>query len=124
MRFSISFDKIIVLFTILTIRKSMLISDLESFSIFHNFLLVGLLASNMEELFLKRSKIAQNKINVSENRTFTRLGEVNNNILQNSEETNPQDKVGKTPLHYAAEDGKFTVCKLIIDKIGELLFTY
>ena len=76
----------------------------------------------MEEFFLKCSKKGQNEINVSANKTFTKLGEVNNNILLNSENKNPQDKVGKTPLHYAAEDGKFTVCKLIIDKIGELLF--
>ena len=71
---------------------------------------------------MKCSKKGQNEINVSANKTFTKLGEVNNNILLNSENKNSQDKVGKTPLHYAAEDGKFTVCKLIIDKIGELLF--
>ena len=100
----------------------MLISNIESFLIFHHFLLVGLLASNMEELFLKCSKIDQNEINVSVNKTSSKLGEVNNNIFLNSEDKNPQDKVGKTPLHYAAEDGKFTVCKNIIDKIGELLF--
>ena len=76
----------------------------------------------MEELFLKCSKIDQNEINVSVNKTSSKLGEVNNNIFLNSEDKNPQDKAGKTPLHYAAEDGKFTVCKLIIDKIGELLF--
>ena len=70
----------------------------------------------MEGLFLKCSKIDQN---VSDSKTFTKLGEVNNNILLNSEDKNPQDKFGKTPLHYAAEDGKFTACKLIIDKIGE-----
>ena len=97
-----------------------MISNIEPFSIFHNFLSVRLLASNMEEFFLKCSKKGQNEINVSANKTFTK--EVNNNILLNSKNKNPQDKVGKTPLHYAAEDGKFTVCKLIIDKIGELLF--
>ena len=96
-------------------------SNIESFLIFHHFLLVGLLASNMEELFLKCSKIDQNEINVSVNKTSSKLGEVNNNIFLNSEDKNPQDKAGKTPLHYAAEDGKFTVCKLIIDKIGKLL---
>ena len=76
----------------------------------------------MEELLLKCSKIGQNERNVLDNKTFTRLGEVNNNILLNLEDKNPQDKDGKTPLHYAAEDGKFTTCNLIIDKIGELLF--
>ena len=99
----------------------MVISNVESFSIFHNFLSVRLLASNMEDLFLKCSKKGQNEINVSANKTFTKLGEVNNNSLLNSEDKNPRDKVGKTSLHYAAEDGKFTVCKLIIAKIGELL---
>ena len=76
----------------------------------------------MEELFLKCSKIDQNEINVSVNKTSSKLGEVNNNIFLNSEDKNPQDKAGKTPLHYAAENGKFTICKLIIDKISELCF--
>ena len=76
----------------------------------------------MEEFFLKCSKKGQNEIKVSANNTFTKLEEVNNNILVNSVNKNSQETVGKTPLHYAAEDGKFTVCKLIIDKIGELLF--
>ena len=76
----------------------------------------------MEELFLKRSKIGQSEINVSDNKTFSKLKEVNNNVLLNSENKIPQDRVGKTHLHYAAEEGKFTVCKLIIEEIGELLF--
>ena len=73
----------------------------------------------MEELFLKCPKICQNVLKVSHVKTLTKLREVNNNILMNSEDNNVHDKVGKTPLHYAAENGKFTICKLIIDEIGE-----
>ena len=91
----------------------------ELFSICHDFLSVWLLASKMEDLFSKCQKISQNVKKDFDNKPLTKLGEVNNN-LANLEDKNPQDKVGKTPLHYAAEDGKFTICQQIVDKIGEL----
>ena len=77
----------------------------------------------MEDLFSKCQKISQNVHKDFDNKPLTKLGEVNNN-LANLENKNPHDKVGKTPLHYAAEDGKFTICQQIIDKIGELFLLY
>ena len=32
---------------------------------------------------------------------------------------NPKDDYGKTPLHYAAENGHLGVCQLILEKVHE-----
>ena len=43
-------------------------------------------------------------------------------ILLKTEDKNPADKFGKTPLHYASEYGHTEIFRIIFDTIGKELF--
>ena len=45
------------------------------------------------------------------------LSEICEFLIDNSEDKNPFDDNGKTPLHYAASRGFTNVCKLIIENV-------
>ena len=40
-------------------------------------------------------------------------------ILDNFEDKNPKDQSGSTPLHYAAQNGHYELCALIMEKIQD-----
>ena len=40
-------------------------------------------------------------------------------IKENNEDPNPKSNIDGTPLHNAAENGHFEICKLILDEITE-----
>ena len=39
--------------------------------------------------------------------------------MSNTQDKNPEDRDGWTPLHYAAEDGWFELCKLILLQVDD-----
>ena len=47
-------------------------------------------------------------------------GELCTFILNEIEEKNPKDEIGRTPLHIAAEFGNLDVCKMIMDEIKDI----
>ena len=39
--------------------------------------------------------------------------------MENANDKNPKDNSGRTPLHFAAQNGHFSVCQLIIENVDD-----